>query len=60
MAVDFKDGTTRDKALEQLALHGVYAGGCGPKSVRVRTALVFNDKHAEIMLDRLEAVLRTM
>lgn len=59
-AIDFKDGTARDKALEQLALHGVYAGGCGANSVRVRTALVFGDKHTEIMLDRLEAVLQSM
>lgn len=60
LAIDFKNGPARDKALEQLALHGVYAGGCGPNSLRVRTALVFNDKHAEILLDRLEAVLKLM
>lgn len=56
-AVDFKDSQTRDKTLEQLALHGVYAGGCGDRSVRVRTALVFTNKHADILLDRFEAVL---
>lgn len=56
-AMDFPDGSTRDKALEQLALHGIYAGGCGDKSVRVRTALVFTDKHTDILLDRLESVL---
>jgi 4-aminobutyrate aminotransferase/(S)-3-amino-2-methylpropionate transaminase len=59
-AMDFPDSTTRDKALEQLALHGVYAGGCGDKSVRVRTALVFTDKHTEILLDRLGNVLAKM
>lgn len=56
-AMDFKDAPTRDKALEQLAMHGVYAGGCGNQSVRVRTALVFTDKHSEILLDKVEAVL---
>jgi len=56
-ALDFKDGQTRDRALELLALHGIYAGGCGEKSVRVRTALVFTDKHSEILLERLEKVL---
>lgn len=56
-AMDFPDAATRDKALEQLALHGVYAGGCGEKSVRVRTALVFRDRHTDILLDRLEKVL---
>lgn len=59
-ALDFPDGSTRDKALEQLALHGVYAGGCGEKSVRVRTALVFNEKHADILLERLNTVLGKM
>lgn len=59
-AFDLADASARDKALEQLALHGVYAGGCGEKSVRVRTALVFNDKHADILLDRLEAVVGKM
>lgn len=56
-AIDFNDAPTRDKALEQLALHGIYAGGCGEKSVRVRTALVFTDKHNEILLERLETVI---
>lgn len=59
-AFDFKDGATRDKVLEQLALHGVYAGGCGERSIRVRTALVFNDKHADILIDRLGTTLSKM
>lgn len=59
-AIDFQSGQARDKALERLALHGVYAGGCGEKSVRVRTALVFTDKHTDILLDRFEAVLSKM
>lgn len=59
-AIDFKDGATRDKVLDQLALNGIYAGGCGAQSVRVRTALVFNDKHNEILLERLENVLSKM
>jgi len=59
-AVDFKDSATRDKALEKLALSGIYAGGCGEKSIRVRTALVFTDKHTDILLNRLESVLSKM
>lgn len=59
-AFDLKDGPTRDKVLDQLALSGIYAGGCGAQSVRVRTALVFNDKHNEILLERLESVLSKM
>lgn len=59
-ALDFKDGKTRDQALEQLALNGIYAGGCGERSVRVRTALVFGDKHADILLDRMDSVIGKM
>lgn len=59
-ALDFNDGPARDKALEQLALHGIYAGGCGERSVRVRTALIFTDKHAEILLEKLGTVLSKM
>ena len=59
-AIDFKDGPTREKALEKLSMNGIYAGGCGEKSVRVRTTLVFTDKHADILLNRLEKVLQTM
>lgn len=59
-AFDLKDGPTRDKMLEQLALNGIYAGGCGDRSVRIRTALVFNDKHANILIDRLATVLSGM
>lgn len=59
-AIDFKDGSSRDKALDLLTLQGVYAGGCGAKSLRVRTALVFGNKHLEVLLDRLNAVLGKM
>lgn len=59
-AIDFNNSQARDKALIQLPLHGVYAGGCGEKSVRVRTALVFTDKHTDILLDRFETVLSKM
>lgn len=59
-AIDFKDGPMRDKALDRLASQGIYAGGCGERSVRVRTALVFKDKHNDILLERLETVLQKL
>lgn len=59
-AIDFKDGPMRDKALDRLAFQGIYAGGCGERSVRVRTALVFKDKHNDILLERLETVLQKL
>lgn len=59
-AFDFKDGSTRDRALEKLALNGIYAGGCGDRTIRVRTALVFNDKHTNILLEKIEKTLKEM
>lgn len=59
-AIDFKDSNTRDKALDLLSLHGIYAGGCGERSLRVRTAMVFKDKHNDILLDRLDMVLKKL
>lgn len=59
-AIDFDNSQTRDKALEHLALNGVFAGGCGDKSLRIRTALIFNNRHSDILLDKLETVLNKM
>lgn len=59
-AFDLKDGPTRDKLVDKLALNGIYSGGCGDKSIRVRTALVFNDKHKDILLDKLEQVSKSL
>ncbi len=44
------------KLLEQ----GVIVGTCGESSIRLRPALIFEPKHAEIFLDRLERAIKTM
>lgn len=49
----------RDKLVKQLHLNGVHCGGSGNKSLRLRTALTFQKKHAELFLDRLEQVLKS-
>ena len=36
---------------------GVLIGGCGEKAIRIRPALIFEPKHAEIMLEKFEDVL---
>lgn len=59
-AIDFNDSQTRDKAIEKLSYHGIFAGGCGESTVRVRTTLVFGDKHANIFLDKLEKVIKEL
>jgi 4-aminobutyrate aminotransferase/(S)-3-amino-2-methylpropionate transaminase len=37
---------------------GVQTGGCGEHSIRLRPALIFTPKHADIFLDRFRQVLR--
>lgn len=59
-AIDFKDSDTRDKAIEKLSLKGVYSGGCGANALRVRTTLVFGDKHTDILLDKLNQVVKEL
>lgn len=39
---------------------GVLIGGCGESTIRLRPALIFEPKHAEIMLDKFEDVLKSM
>lgn len=51
---------TRNKLLYELKQLGILVGVCGPDSVRLRPALTFNEKHAEIFLDRLREALKTL
>ena len=39
---------------------GVLIGGCGESTIRLRPALIFEPKHAEIMLEKFEDVLTDM
>lgn len=48
----------RDKLVKELHLKGVHCGGSGNQSLRLRTALIFEQKHAELFLDRLEQALK--
>ena len=47
----------RDKVLSKLRSEGVNCGGCGDNAIRLRPALVFQPKHANIFLEKLEKVL---
>ena len=47
----------RDKILSKLRSEGVNCGGCGDNAIRLRPALVFQPKHANIFLEKLEKVL---
>ena len=37
---------------------GVQSGGCGEMSIRLRPALIFQEKHAHVFLDIFRQVLR--
>jgi len=60
IAFDGKDSATRDSIIGEMKKAGVQLGGCGDAAVRLRPALIFNPTHANILLDRLEGVLKAM
>ena len=49
----------RDQILGDLKKEGVNCGGCGPETIRLRPALIFEPKHANIFLEKLNGVLAT-
>uniref|UniRef100_A0A6M2DCA7 (S)-3-amino-2-methylpropionate transaminase n=1 Tax=Xenopsylla cheopis TaxID=163159 RepID=A0A6M2DCA7_XENCH len=48
----------RDDIVGHLKIKGVQAGGCGDYSIRLRPALIFQEHHADIFLDKFRQVLR--
>ncbi|RUP48259.1 4-aminobutyrate transaminase gata [Jimgerdemannia flammicorona] len=57
IAFDMEDGPARDKFIGDMRGVGVNMGGCGDRAVRLRPMLVFQKRHADIFLDRVEEVL---
>jgi len=50
----------RDEVVGRMRSEGVLIGGCGENAIRIRPALIFEPKHAEIMLEKFDAVLSKM
>ena len=50
----------RDTILGKLRSEGVNCGGCGENAIRLRPALIFQPKHANIFLEKLEKVLKNL
>ncbi|CAK1581944.1 unnamed protein product [Parnassius mnemosyne] len=48
----------RDKINNTLKKNGVLSGVCGEKTIRIRPALIFEKKHAEIYLDTLRNIFK--
>lgn len=44
----------------RLKQKGIQSGGCGELSIRFRPALIFEEKHADIFLDKFRQVLKEL
>ena len=58
IAFDCESTEHRAKLFAVLKGNGVHIGGCGTRSVRLRPALIFEEKHAEIFMERLVKSLK--
>lgn len=58
IAWDCKTASDRNELLIYLRNKGVNIGGCGDVGVRLRPTLVFEEGHADILVDTLEDVLK--
>lgn len=57
IAWSFEDGATRNKFLADMKTVGINIGGCAEDSVRLRPTLVFEEKHADILVAGIEKIL---
>lgn len=57
IAWSFEEPSNRDKFLSEMKTVGINIGGCAEDSVRLRPTLVFEEKHADILVDGIEKVL---
>ena len=60
IAVDGDSPAKRDAIVGKLREGGVHAGGCGEAAIRLRPALVFQPRHADIFLSKLEDALGSL
>lgn len=57
LAINCASPQLRDEIVGKLKKKGIQAGGCGDIAIRLRPALIFQEHHADIFLDRLKQVL---
>lgn len=60
LAISAKDANTRDTIIGNLKQAGIQSGGCGDLSIRFRPALIFEETHANIFLDKFRQVLKNL
>lgn len=58
LAIDAATHTMRDDILFRLKQKGIQSGGCGDHAIRLRPALVFQEHHADIFLDKFRQVMK--
>ncbi|XP_021937184.1 4-aminobutyrate aminotransferase, mitochondrial isoform X2 [Zootermopsis nevadensis] len=58
LAISCPSTKLRDDLVARLKKKGIQTGGCGEHSIRLRPALIFTPKHADIFLDRFRQVLK--
>jgi len=54
------DSPKRDEFLKAAKKVGVNIGGSGERAVRLRPMLVFEERHADLLLERLERVIKEL
>lgn len=60
LAFNCKNTHARDNIINKFKMQGLQTGGCGDLAVRFRPALIFTEKHANIVLDRFRKILKGM
>lgn len=60
LAINCTSTKIRDDILQKLKNKGVQAGGCGDFTIRLRPALIFQEKHANMFLDRFRQVMKEL
>ncbi|KAM0755936.1 4-aminobutyrate aminotransferase [Meredithblackwellia eburnea MCA 4105] len=58
ISFDCETAEVRDKFVRDMRGLGVNMGGCGERAVRLRPMLVFEKHHADILLDKMETVVK--
>ncbi|XP_053687953.1 4-aminobutyrate aminotransferase, mitochondrial [Sabethes cyaneus] len=60
LAINCASTKLRDDIVAALKQKGILSGGCGEIGIRFRPALVFQEKHVDIFLDKFNQVLKEL
>ncbi|GAA5936734.1 hypothetical protein JCM3775_000183 [Rhodotorula graminis] len=60
IAWDAESPQARDKFVAAMRHEGVVMGGCGERAIRLRPMLIFGDKQVEVLLEKMESVLKSL